>query len=610
MSEDFFLMNEYNRKKYFSNAIIKAREKLETLDDEVFFILNGLKQYIFSFSSDEEKYEFVRVATEYIKNRGDIAYQLVETLSVVYKFLKNDCQNMVFDTVLPYCEELIMDNRGIITVSIFIKNTHKSYNEEQKRRCDSFFQSFKKACDSPQTKDTYSYTEENYFKEFKPSKKARILLLIAEFQTATSFLQPPLCFLGVATQLKEKNIDFDFLDNRVYSYPNEKILEFIEQYDYVAITSSPLDQVQTYFLDHRHTIFCQLVNDIKTRVPKTMVLVCGSHGTIKPDFLINNTKADIVVKGEYDFQLPNLLEKLIKQKDVLDIPNLVIREIGNQCIYTEIDESKMHPNEWENSTIDYSIIDFNDYYGYQYIGNTHLKKKRWSVIQASRGCPYNCIFCYNFYTNKVRFKNIDNLIKEMLQMKEMNVSEMFFIDQTFTVNKYYIRKLCKAMIKNSINIAWTCETRVDLIDYETMQLMKQAGCTGIWFGIESFDENVLAINKKGYSEFDYSEMLKILQETQIDYRAFIMLGMYGDDNDSLKYTVDQIINNKIRISKTIVKCKERFGTELFDAYTPDKTKKELYCFEQLGLRSGTFATNITEKDYDLQIKRLMNLNKM
>ena len=610
MSTDFFLMSEVERKEYFQTVLLKAKNKLELLDDETFFLLNGLRQYIFSFSTDDEKKQFVSLAAEYINRRGTIAYQLVETLSVVYKILDTECQEIVFDTVFPYCKELLLENRGITTVSIFIKNTHKVYTFEQQIKCKELLKALCDVCTHEELKDTYSYTINNYQKKFVPSKTAKVLLLIAEFQTATSFLQPPLCFLSVATQLKKKSIFYDFLDNRVYSYSTDQLLQFVKQYDYIAITSSPLDQVQTYFLDHRHTIFCQLINEIKNKYPKLKIIVCGAHGTIRSDFVMNNTKTDILIRGEYDFQLPYLLENLILGNDINSIPNLVIRNHDNKIILTKEDKLKMHPIEWQDSLIDYNVIDINDYYGYQYVGNTHLKKKRWSVAQASRGCPYKCIFCYNFYTNSVRYKSIDNLVNELIQMEKMGVSEFFFIDQTFTVDKNYVRTLCKSIIENSIKLNWTCETRVDLIDLETLELMKMAGCIGIWFGIESFDDDVLTINKKDYSRLNYDKMLEVLKQTQIDYRAFIMLGMYGDDYNSLKYTVDKIIENKIHISKTIVKCKERFGTELFDVYTPENVKNEFYCFEQLGLRSGSFASNISENEYELQIKRLMDLNKI
>ena len=116
-----------------------------------------------------------------------------------------------------------------------------------------------------------------------------------------------------------------------------------------------------------------------------------------------------------------------------------------------------------NSFIDYSLINLNDYYGYIYVKNVHVLKKKWAILQTTTGCPYNCIFCYNIYGKKVKYKNIENIIKELKQLEKQGCKEIFFIDQTFTINQEYTKKLCKSMVENNIKISWQCETRVDSI---------------------------------------------------------------------------------------------------------------------------------------------------
>ncbi len=610
-NKDIFLMTDKQRKSYFIENMNKVEDMFEDnkeASDDIFFALNKWKQFLFSFADDKDKKIFVTLSLKYIQKNGQLSYQMIETLSLLYKFIDKQLQKEIFKVVIPVCYELIKENRGITTVTIFLKNTHKAYSEKQSQICKELMNKLKGHCDTDELMDSYTYTVKTCQRHFLPTKDAKILLLMAEFQTATSFLQPPLCLLSVATKLKEKNIDFDILDNRVFSYSTDQILNLTKQYPIIAISSSPLDQVQTYFLDHRHTIFSQLVNAIKERFPEKQIIVCGAHGSVRPDFVLRETKADMIVKGEYEFQLPELIECILSGEDAEKLPNLVIRK-ENDISYTKEDCSSMHPEEWCDNIIDYSLVQTDDYYGYQYINNTHLKKMNWSVVQATRGCPYECIFCYNFYTKKVRYKKIENLIIELKQMEKIGVKEFFFIDQTFTINREYIQNLCKAIIDNNIHLQWTCETRIELVDRTTLVSMKKAGCIGIWFGVESFDKQVLEINKKGYSDISYAQTIKMLDELDIDYRAFIMLGMVGDNEKTLKNTVDEIVKSKIHISKTIVKCKERFGTELYEKYVPEEEKKNFYCFEQLGLRSGGMATDISEAQYNQEISRLMLLNK-
>lgn len=136
--------------------------------------------------------------------------------------------------------------------------------------------------------------------------------------------------------------------------------------------------------------------------------------------------------------------------------------------------------------------------------------------------------------------------------------------------------------------------------------MKKAGCYAIWFGVESFDEEVLKLNQKGYTKTDFSSTIELLNKYNMDYRAFIMIGMKGETKESLKKTVDRIVKYKIKLSKTIVQCQERFGTKMFDDID-ENTKKKLNRFEILGLRKGRLSDKIDQNDINEAVKELILL---
>ena len=608
IKNNIFELNRNEQKNFFLKQMKEAKDilnkKFDVFEDP-FFILNNMKVYFFLNMNQKEKCEWIKLSLEYIKKSTPFMYELLEIMSVIYKFVNPSLRSKIFDCFFDIHENLLSCNRGVTTASIFIKNSHKAYNVEQKKRMQTVLDRMKKIC-TGKLSDTYDYTYKNYGKKFSINKNAQVLLLIPEFQTASSFLQPPLCMLNVCSLLKKLNIQVDFLDNRVFSYSLNQLLKIVSNYEYVALTSTPLDQVQTYFLDYRHTIFCNTVNFLKKHLGEhSKFIICGSHGSVRPDILKQTVNSDIILKGEYDFQLAYLLFDLVKKRDISNFPNIIV---NNGTCWTEHPKnlSKQHPEEWCNSIIDYSFLLSEDYYGYQFIKNTHVKKKNWSVMQTTRGCPYNCSFCYNFYTKNVRFKNIKNLIIEMKSLQNMGVKELFFIDQTFTINKSYTTAFCKEIIKNNIKIKWTCETRIDLIDEELISIMKKSGCIAIWFGIESFDSDVLNLNNKGYNVEMIKENITLLNKYNVNYRAFIMIGMKGETKKSLENTIKKIIKNKIHLSKTIVYCQERFGTKIFDDL-PEDIKNKINRFEILGLRKGKLSDNVDQSDINKSVKRLMLL---
>lgn len=574
-------------------------------DEEIFTGLNSIKLYFYTHMEKCEHPDYIDCCLLYIYERKEFYYQLLETLSVIYKGLDISLQKTVFEAFHDCFKDLIKTSRGITTISIFIKNTHKVYSLKQLDKLKEIVHLLELSC-KEELHDTFEYCSIN-INRFFSQKTNKILLLIPEFQTATSFIQPPLCFLSVGTQLQNAGIPYDLLDNRVFSYSIEQLIDIACKYDIIVCTSSPLDQVQTYFLDYRYSLFVKTINLLQTRLSSSQkVIVCGAHSTVRDVIVCKDIKPNFILKGEYDIQLFKLLKKIIENESLDTFPNLLVRK---GPIFKSNSESseEAHPKEWEKIKIDYNLVNPLDYFGYHYIGNTHVKKLRHAVVQATRGCPFHCIFCYNFYTHSVRYKDIDILIQELKTIEKIGFEEFFFIDQTFTINNHYIQKLCHRIIESGISLNWTCETRIELVDEPTIKLMKDAGCVGIWFGVESFDENVLSINKKGYVKSDYNRTIDILKQYGIDYRAFIMLGMKGDTPDSLNKTIDTIITNRIHISKTIVRCKVRFGTELFEGL-PESEKSRFDSFEGLGLYKDNLSS-LSSKELSDAEQRLMVLNR-
>ena len=601
-----YLLKDEERRNVFNQFIELCNNRSSSVrDEEIFTGLNSIKLYFYNGMPQSEHAKYIECCLKYIKQEKEFYYQLLETLSVIYKELSSNLQNSIFDVFTDCFQTLLASHRGITTISIFIKNTHKVYSPSQTILLNTFLDLLKARCIG-ELLDTYEYCVNNINRNFVPNTN-KILLLIPEFQTATSFVQPPLCFLSVGSQLQNEKIPFDLLDNRVYSYSINQLTDIASQYDVIACTSSPLDQVQTYFLDHRYSIFVKTINILQSKISNSQkIIVCGAHSTVRSDIVCRDIKPDIIIKGEYDIQLFCLLKRIHQGLDIEELPNLLIRNSGS-FRETIVQNEQAHPTAWADIKINYGLVDPKDYFGYHFIGNTHVKKMRHAVVQATRGCPFHCIFCYNFYTHSVRYKKIEILIMELLLMEKLGFEEFFFIDQTFTINKSYVQELCKNIIDKKIKLRWTCETRIELVDEETIKLMKEAGCVGIWFGIESFDEGVLNINKKGYVESDYIATIDLLKKYGIDYRAFIMLGMKGDTKETLQKTIDTIVKNKIHISKTIVRCKLRYGTELFSEL-PIEKQTSITSFEALGIYNGNLSS-LSSGELSNAEQQLMRLNR-
>jgi len=131
------------------------------------------------------------------------------------------------------------------------------------------------------------------------------------------------------------------------------------------------------------------------------------------------------------------------------------------------------------------------------------------------------------------------IIEEIKYIKERyGIKELLFYDDTFTLSRERIIKLCDEMIKNEINIPWSCETRVNLVDRELLSKMKSAGCYIISYGVESGNQEILNIIKKDISIEQVKNAFKITRDLGIIIVSYFMLGCPGDTEQTMKQTIE------------------------------------------------------------------------
>ena len=124
-----------------------------------------------------------------------------------------------------------------------------------------------------------------------------------------------------------------------------------------------------------------------------------------------------------------------------------------------------------------------------------LSGRPFLIVAPVRGCPYACSFCTApvYYGRKLRKRPVANVIAEIKDnIRRFGVTEFFIWADTFTADRKYVRSFCAGILEAGLRITWTCNSRVDTIDGETLALMKKAGLWMISFGLESGDDDILA----------------------------------------------------------------------------------------------------------------------
>lgn len=278
---------------------------------------------------------------------------------------------------------------------------------------------------------------------------------------------------------------------------------------------------------------------IKRILPDIFLVLTGPHVTALPeDSLGLNNGVDIIARGEYDATLLELAQVLPDREKLGEVKGITFREKEN--IFSTPDRD--------------FITDLDDlpfvskvYKKHLQINNYFYAHCRFPVVSifTSRGCGARCSFCVypqQMFGRKQRQRSPENIVKEFEYIiKELPyVKEILIDDDTFSFNQNHTREFCSLIVKKKIKIPWTVECRANL-NYETMVLMKKAGCRLIVVGFESADEHILKNIDKGISVKNMRNFVRDVKRAGIMLHSCFMAGNPGETkntlNKSLKFAM-------------------------------------------------------------------------
>jgi len=275
--------------------------------------------------------------------------------------------------------------------------------------------------------------------------------------------------------------------------------------------------------------------DLNIRLKKELNFLSvfgGPHCTFFPDF-INEDGVDVICRGEGEHALLHLINALSNKEDISAIPNLWVKQDG-EIIKNEIENLCQNLDE-----IVFPDRDIVNYYV------AYKKMKRRDVI-TSRGCPYNCTYCFNnankqLFLSKgkyVRQRSVENVLDELKILKEKYHAKIFhFQDDIFTLNRQWTFDFCNAY-KKIIGLPFEVQLRINLLDEEIIKALKDAGCTMALYGIESGNEYIRKnLLKRDISDEQIINAAKLFRKNKIRTMTTNIVGLPDETLEMAMETV-------------------------------------------------------------------------
>ncbi|MDI6735993.1 MAG: radical SAM protein [bacterium] len=288
------------------------------------------------------------------------------------------------------------------------------------------------------------------------------------------------------------------------------------------------DIVGITVMTNKYAVSLKIAKIIKKINKGIKVIVGGHHPTLFHDEFLINKNIDFVVRGEGEETFLELIKELESNKNQFtEVDGLSFRQHNNiihnrnRKLILNLD-SLPYPNRE-------LLLDKEDYF----------PKLNFEIITA-RGCPFSCAYCgaFNMWGRKIRFRSVQNIIGEMLILcRKYNIDQFLFWDDSFTMDKKRIVEFCNKLRNISdYCLKWSCITRLDLIDEELLQQMRESGCRNIYLGVESGSEEMLKLIKKGITKEKIREKSVLMKSSGIKYSTFFMMGLPGETKEQILET--------------------------------------------------------------------------
>ncbi len=394
---------------------------------------------------------------------------------------------------------------------------------------------------------------------------------IGIWDTIRSEFAPPLSLLSICSLIHEK-YNIKILDQRLITNWKAEIKDILEKNKIICVGITSMIGEQIYHA----LIISKFIKEIDSSIP---IVLGGVQPTLTPNSLIKNPNIDIIVSGEGEKTFSELIDSLKNRKDLINITGLIFKKNG-KIIETE-----------RRDLLDFNTLPSIPYYLVNM--NNYLPKygnEKTFYFQSSRGCPYNCIYCYNVPFNRRIWRAIDaeRVIQELKKIKkEYDVNHFYLVDDNFFIDMKRAEEIVSKIIEEKLKIHWQIQG-VEIksllrMDEEFLSKLEKSGLKRITVGIESGALKILKFLRKDYNINQIIEVNRKLSKFKIIVFYSVICGFPQETDAELRKTITLILkvlkeNRNARFSPFYA-CTPFPGTDLFE-----------YCHSQGYIKDNKVST--------------------
>lgn len=399
---------------------------------------------------------------------------------------------------------------------------------------------------------------------------------------------PPLNLMYLASSLEEASIPVKIFDDDLYQLGAGTITKIVSKIDPdvvgITATTATIKNSLNY------------LEIIKKEFPNILTVIGGPHPTFMPNEVLNEEYLDLVVMGEGEETLVDVVNHYVKNenKDFANVKGVVYKD-NKRIIAT--DPRPLIENLDNLPFPARHLVPFKSY---------KLSNQAGGMI-TSRGCVFSCNYCSSslIMGKKFRTRSPGNVVDELEELVyKYGLKDIAFLDDIFMLNKKRAELIANEIKDRNLDVNFVASSRVNMVDKTLLESLKSSGMQTLYCGVESGSQRVLDLMGKGITLEQVNNAFKIAKEVGVDIVGSFILGYPGETVKEMDETIDFSIKLNPDYSQysiltpfpgtpiySMLKEKNLLDTEDWDMYT---VLTSVINYEKLGLSKKLVERKLTK----------------
>ena len=359
----------------------------------------------------------------------------------------------------------------------------------------------------------------------------RVLLLRPAAEKKSMARVLPLGLLAIGSVLKRAGHQVKILDLRISNSPDEELSSVMKSFNPQVVGIGVMTIECKYgFID---------AAKVKKLNPDVIIIFGGPHCSHEPRFILNDPNVDLMVSGEGDLTIAELIDALEQGRDIENIAGIAYKKNGSYIRTAD----RPVIRDLDKFDQEYDLINLERYFNFQSSMDFFpvFRNKRFLPLVTSRGCPFKCTYCHDIFDKSIQYRSPKAVVDEIEYLiNKYGVREFHIVDDVFNVNMKRAKIVLDAIIQKNLNIhiSFPNGLRADFFDDELIDKMQRAGVYRMALGIESGSQRIQDMIQKDLDINIIYGVVEKLTRARMSVHGFFMLGFPSETRKEMEATID------------------------------------------------------------------------